>query len=117
MVKVWYFKDNDDESIKHAFLGYAFAKKMDKLPDPNNLEKTHTFLAFTDLTKLEDVFFHFQGEVWSPNGEAGDLIKSLDLHHTSMSVGDIIERDDGVFIVDTVGFVNLLTGERYYEEN
>lgn len=31
-----------------------------------------------------------QGENWSPNGEARDLIRSLGLHHTSMSVGDVL---------------------------
>lgn len=38
---------------------------------------------------LEDVYHKMQGEVWSPNGEASELIKELGLDHTSMSMGDI----------------------------
>jgi hypothetical protein len=37
----------------------------------------------------EDVFFKMQGENWSPNGEARDLIRAKGLKHTSMSVGDV----------------------------
>ena len=39
---------------------------------------------------LEDVYYKMQGEVWSPNGEARELIQSLGLSHTSMNVGDVI---------------------------
>jgi hypothetical protein len=43
---------------------------------------------------LEEVFFLMQGEQWSPNGEARELIELLGLRHTSMSVGDLIHRID-----------------------
>jgi len=42
----------------------------------------------------EQVFIHMQGEWWSPDGEARDLIKSLDLKHTSMSVGDVLRETE-----------------------
>jgi hypothetical protein len=31
-----------------------------------------------------------QGDFWSPEGEANSLIRGLNLHHTSMSVGDVL---------------------------
>jgi hypothetical protein len=43
---------------------------------------------------LEKVFYRMQGEVWSPNGEAKDLIMSLGVQHTSMSTGDIVRDND-----------------------
>ena len=38
-----------------------------------------------------------QGEAWSPNGEARELIVSLGLHHTSMSIGDVVQDDDSAY--------------------
>lgn len=54
----------------------------------------------------ENLYVFMQGENWSPNGEARDLIRGLGLKHTSMSVGDIIEdTETGQFyIVDFAGF-------------
>lgn len=40
--------------------------------------------------ELENIFRECQGEIWSPYGEARDLINALGLTHTSMSVGDVI---------------------------
>lgn len=57
---------------------------------------------------LQDVFFAMQADNWSPNGEARDLIASLDLGHTSMSIGDVIVDEAGVaHLVAFVGFKNL----------
>ena len=54
---------------------------------------------------LEDVFMMMQAEEWSPNGEARPLIRSLGLTHTSMSVGDFIEDNQGKFYrVNSCGF-------------
>ncbi len=53
---------------------------------------------------LESLFSLFQGENWSPNGEARDLIKSKGLTHTSMSVGDVVRTGDAYWLVDFIGF-------------
>ena len=63
-----------------------------------NSEHDHRVLDRDDYEQLfavradspEEVFSHMQGEVWSPEGEALSLIRHLELHHTSMSVGDVI---------------------------
>lgn len=60
------------------------------------LPVTHRFVCELDVPRLENVFAQMQGEVWSPNGEATELIASLGLHHTSMSIGDVVQDDDGV---------------------
>lgn len=63
-------------------------------------------LKIIDAEDLEDVFYKMQGEVWSPNGEARDLIHSKGLTHTSMSSGDIIEDIEAqkFYMVDFFGF-------------
>ena len=60
------------------------------------LPVTHRFVCELDVPRLENVFVRMQGEVWSPNGEARELIASLGLHHTSMSIGDVVQDNDGV---------------------
>lgn len=58
-----------------------------------------------EAENLEQVFYMMQGEVWSPNGEARNLIRCLGLSHTSMSVGDFIETPRGEFYrVEGCGF-------------
>ena len=83
-------------------------------PDPADLAATHVFLTTFEAQEgqpldraLEDAFHHFQGEVWSPNGEARGLIEAKGLRHTSMSVGDVILAGDKAFVVATFGFEPL----------
>lgn len=58
--------------------------------------------------KLDEIWKLMQGEVWSPEGEARELIELLGLKHTSMSVGDLIEDHLGIIHeVAMVGFNNL----------
>lgn len=57
-------------------------------------------------------FQHMQGEVWSPKGEANELIKKLGLKHTSMSVGDIIILNNpngvrAVYVCASIGWKRL----------
>lgn len=62
--------------------------------DPNltmeNFLDTHTHVENVNAKSLDDVYMMMQGEVWSPNGEKRNLIKSLGLNHTSLSVGDVV---------------------------
>lgn len=91
-------------------------------PDPANLDATHVLLteivmanASGELTRTDDlewIFNAMQGEVWSPNGEARELIIRKGLVHTSMSVGDVIvDEDDRTFIVADLGFAELVHKE------
>lgn len=81
-----------------------------ELPDPDNLEKTHTHLMEFVIPRddLEDLYMSLQGERWSPNGEARPLIESKGLAHTSMSVGDIaVTSDNEKYVVAMHGFKRL----------
>jgi hypothetical protein len=49
-----------------------------------------SFWAPREFT-LFDIYLVMQGETWSPEGEARELILRSGLKHTSMSVGDLIE--------------------------
>lgn len=61
------------------------------------LHETHAVVAYIDSdgsaedeNTLDDIYWSMQGENWSPNGEARDMIEDAGVHHTSMSVGDVI---------------------------
>ena len=61
-----------------------------------NLIETHVMVTgLSNVKDLEDVFYNMQAEIWSPNGEKRDLIIGLELHHTSMSVGDVVMVENG----------------------
>ena len=104
---IWYMKP---EWFRE---GICYAK-----PDPANLDATHVFLTTFEAQEgqpvdhaLEDVFLHFQAEVWSPNGEARELIRRLKIQHTSMSVGDVVIDSAGrVFMVAMFGFADITDG-------
>ena len=108
-VTVWYSKNLAKDMALMMSLGKT--TEID-LPDNFELNATHTPVVeyFTEDTKALDIceqtYHWLQGEVWSPNGEARELIDSLEgIHHTSMSMGDIVQVDDRFFICQMVGFV------------
>jgi hypothetical protein len=73
--------------------------------NPKDLAATHIHLNTIEADSLNDVYRACQGEVWSPNGEARELIEHLGLGHTSMSIGDIIVDDVGnAHVVAGLGF-------------
>jgi len=80
-------------------------------PDPLKLDETHVFVRSVEAANLEHVFALCQGEVWSPNGEARELIRRLKIQHTSMSVGDVVIDSAGrVFMVAMFGFADITDG-------
>ena len=64
---------------------------VSRLPD------THVHLTTIQAQNRADAWLQMQGENWSPHGEARPLIEMLDLTHTSMSVGDVLRDEDGVY--------------------
>lgn len=106
--QVFYVKS--DRSEKELNIRFGDHKDI----DINCLDDTHVFLCSGDENlDPEDFFLNLQGERWSPNGEANSLIRSKNLAHTSMSVGDIIvfpienSTQKKVMFVASVGFVCL----------
>lgn len=89
--KVWYRKDPTFRT------DYILTEDM--------IKRTHTLVGKTVAHNLEDLFVKMQGENWSPNGEARPLIERLNLHHTSMSVGDVAECGEQFWQVDFSGWL------------
>lgn len=81
----------------------------------SSINKTHVFLIEIKARDLNHAYHLMQGEIWSPNGEANEVIKMKGLKHTSMSVGDIIyncETDEyNIVILD--GFKKLIKEIEY----
>lgn len=72
---------------------------------------TFAELGSVVCSDLEELFVLLQGELWSPRGEAWELIASLGAGHTSMSVGDRVVLPDGrLFEVAPVGFREVAEG-------
>ena len=103
-VKIWYWKS---EAGRDLLMGYEFLEKEGMLPDKNSLKSSYIELGSIKESKLEKIFKYMQGENWSPKGEARDLIRKKKLSHTSMSVGDIIEKGNKLFMVDRFGFAEI----------
>ena len=103
--EIWYMKP---EYFRSCVFGYEHMKRHGKLPDKDNLSETHVLLGVIPETDEERIFSQLQGEMWSPKGQARKFISSKGLQHTSMSIGDIIRKEDGeVCVVDTVGWREL----------
>jgi hypothetical protein len=101
---IWYMKP---KWFRHGILG--------KKPW-SDLAKTHIHLKDLELPRikgetvehnLERIFYQMQGEMWSPNGEARELILSKGLQHTSMSVGDAIVANGQIWVVAMFGFETI----------
>jgi hypothetical protein len=56
---------------------------------------------------LENVYTWMQSEVWSPKGEASDIIRAAGVSHTSISMGDIVQIGDRFFSCEMVGFEEI----------
>jgi hypothetical protein len=73
-----------------------------------------------DIKSLEEIYNDMQSENWSPLGEKRSMIKELGLSHTSMSIGDIIEKIETqkFWIVTTFGFkeVKIESDEDKYKK-
>jgi len=103
---VYYMKP---EFFREGIMGYHWLETKGIAPTNQTMRKTHVFVRSLAADGLDAAFYEMQGENWSLNGEARELIKSLGLQHTSMSVGDIISefKTGNVYIVDTFGFRKL----------
>lgn len=107
VTKVWYMRP---DFFRDGIMGHDFLVKQGKLPEPNfvgNLERTHVLVGSLDIDHPEEAWEMMQGERWSPRGEANSFIRALGLQHTSMSVGDIIEKEGAFWMVDGCGFKRL----------
>ena len=115
-IKIWYVSENGDlyhgDYIRDLSCGYKrYVKGNEKYInyDVANVGETHVSIGefTTDICDdmfLNEIYSVFQGERWSPEGEARALINSLDAIHTSISIGDIIQVNEIFYVVDRSGF-------------
>ncbi len=105
--EVWYVKPGFTRSflMGHEWLLGHMPELVPTTFD--KLRKTHVRLATVRAFDMDEVFIRLQGEHWSPNGEARNLIRSLKLGHTSMSVGDAVVIDGEILMCDTAGWVTV----------
>jgi hypothetical protein len=94
--QVWY--------MKPSFLRGAVGSS----PDPDNLPATHVHLKDIEANDREDALHQMRADVWSPNGEALDLLRSKGLEHTTMTIGDVLVDDTAaVYLATAIGFTRL----------
>jgi hypothetical protein len=104
-VEVWYVR-KDTVALPlpipafYRIAGPAIGKE-EIIPTPKALENTHVLLGTVAQNQfftppLKNIFRAFQGENWSPDGEARDLVEEKGTHHTSMSIGDVVVLEDGI---------------------
>ena len=83
-----------------------FYRTVRELPPGTIRDSVGDEKAFEHNDIISIIFDMMQAENWSPNGEKRGLIEALDLSHTSMSVGDIIEdvENEKFYMVEPIGF-------------
>ena len=96
--EIWYMKPSH---FSAGITGQA-------LPSAQHLDDTHVLLREIEASGLGAAYHAMQGEVWSPNGEARELIVSKGLQHTSMSVGDVaVDAVGNVHVVGNFGWKSI----------
>lgn len=113
--KIYYMIMDANSASKKLIMGLNWVREHDvdlfiylkSLSTSSNITDTHRLVAVDRELNLEVLFRNYQGENWSPNGEARELIQALGVRHTSMSVGDIIQQDDKFFFCDNTGWQKL----------
>jgi len=63
----------------------------------SRLQTSHVHLCEVEAARLDSVFRQMQGENWSPHGEARPMLEKLGLTHTSMSIGDAVRDQEGIY--------------------
>jgi hypothetical protein len=105
VMRVWYMKPS---FFRDGNMGHEWLVEQGLVPSLATLAQTHTLVGTLDVDNPEEAWHMMQGEFWSPRGEANAFIRELGLQHTSMSVGDIVQKDGALFLVDGIGFKKLV---------
>ena len=100
----------DKYPVGNTQIWYSRSADTNAEADPHNLSATHVLVGRVQETDPEKIYAMMQGEVLSPQGEAGHLLRQLNLHHTSMTKGDIIKDGDKILVVGDDGFTDLANG-------
>lgn len=102
--KIWYFGVGQGRDF---MMGGRFLKSIGKFPTRETLEKTHKLLGEIATDDLNTIYHVMQAQYWSPRAEARRLIGQKGLEHTSMCVGDVIEANGKLYLIDNFGFTEF----------
>lgn len=102
--EIWYW---NMDAGRDMMMGANWLSKKGQMPTPETLSQTHVQIGTLRETNPDKVFSMMQGENWSPNGEARNLIQQSNTGHTSMSVGDIMKVGSTYLMVDRFGFHDI----------
>ena len=101
--EIWYWKSDNGRDF---MMGMKWLAKRGVEVTKASLADTHVKIGTIAETDPERIYMMMQGENWSPEGEARDMIKKSGTGHTSMSVGDVLVIGGKLQMVDRFGFVN-----------
>jgi len=96
--EIWYM---NKEGWKLYGAHFGKVKEGEKI----DLKKTHGLLGKIKETDKEKIFEALN--FWSPEGNANNMLRSLGLVHTSMSVGDIAKIGDRYWMVAGTGWTDV----------
>ncbi len=113
-IEVFYLKSHDrladdaDTNVRgYLTMGLEFTMNHVGLGDNiKDLFSEHYASLGIIKTKAgpEKIYMVMQGNNWSPNLEARDLIQGKGLRHTTMSIGDAFKVGGKHYLVDNYGF-------------
>lgn len=101
--EIWYWKSDNGRDF---MMGMKWLADRGVEVTKASLQDTHVKIGSIAETNPEKVYMMMQGENWSPEGEARELISKSGSGHTSMSVGDVLVIGGKLQMVDRFGFVN-----------
>ena len=101
--EIWYWKEGNGRDF---MMGVKWLAGRGVEVTKDSLASTHVKIGSIAETDPEKVYAMMQGENWSPQGEARDIIGKSGTGHTSMSVGDALVIGGKIQMVDRFGFVN-----------
>lgn len=105
--EIWYWLD---DNARDYMMGYDFLKKQGIEVTADTVPTTHALIGKIRETNPEKIFSMMQGDSWSPEGQANDMISKSGTGHTSMSVGDVIRIGNKWLMVDRFGFRDIASG-------
>ena len=115
-MKIYYVKDR---YLRDFAMGTKFLKKYPDECEASFYDvdkcKYHSLVNIlpydnekNSIENMNRAYRDMQAEKWSPEGEAREILDRIgDVHHTSMSVGDMIVMGKNHFIVENFGFYHL----------
>jgi hypothetical protein len=99
---IWYFRPSERILMKGN--SYIRTHHPERLPRPWNLERTHIRVGNVNEDNKDEILTMMQARLWNPRGEADAFVERLGLDHVSMTAGDVIQRGDECFMVDSLGW-------------